>query len=303
MRAWLRTRRGRWLSIVAVLVVLAMLNKAHQARPEVEVAQAAQGALQLTIAASGTVEGVASDLSFNETGRIVETYVREGDEIRQEQILSRIEPGVQLGVVAAPLDVIRAPFDGWVVNIYQYEGAVVGQGVPVLRAVRRGARWVTAYVDAEDAAYLHAGDAFTCRAGGYLARPWRLAVQSIGREAVQRADVPGSAKQVRVRLRTLDADFGLAAGTPVDVDGEVTIAASALLIPAAAVVRNNGAAEVWKLVDGRVTKVPVRTGANNFRQVAVLEGVAEGETVVVEGKARLEEGLRVRAKDWETGRK
>ncbi|MCC7493677.1 MAG: efflux RND transporter periplasmic adaptor subunit [Fimbriimonadaceae bacterium] len=301
LQAVWRSRRGRW-GLVGAVVLLAWATHAVKGQlPEVETAVARTADLWLTIAASGSVEGVASDLSFNETGRLVELYVREGDTVREEQVLARIEPGLTLSAGGVPLDVIRAPFDGWVVAVHCYQGSVVQQGLPVLRLVQQGQRWVTAYLDSEDAAQVREGQRFTCRAGGYLSRAWPLAVVRVGHEAVPRDDVPGSAKQVRVRLQPQEAGLVLPPGTPVDIDGEVELAHQALVIPAAAVVRENGRSRVWRLRAGQVQPVEISTGANNFRQIAVLSGLAPGDTVVVEGKTSLTPGSLVRAKAWTEG--
>ncbi|NUP99404.1 MAG: efflux RND transporter periplasmic adaptor subunit [Armatimonadetes bacterium] len=286
---------------LVVLLALLLVRRQRNAQPEVEVATARRAALTLAIAASGKVEGIASDLSFSTAGRITEIYAHEGDEARGEETLARIEPaplGMGLGQVGQA-EVIRAPYDGWVVTIYQRPGAVVQAGQAVLRLVARGGTWVTAFIDSEDAQYLKEGNAFTCRAGGYLARAWNLRVTSIGHEAIPREDIPGSARQVRVRLRTTEAEFGLPVGTPVDIDGEVPIAAEALTVPAAAVTREDNRTSVWLYADGRVSPRQVRIGANNFRDVVILEGLAAGEQVVVEGKTDLADGTAVRAVDWE----
>lgn len=293
MWQWLRARRRRWVTALVVVVALMAASRMRQRLPEVEVAAAVRGPLTLTIAASGKVESVASDLSFNDVGRIVEVYVHEGDRIHQEQPLARIEAGASL-TATGPADVIRAPYDGWVVSIAQREGAVVQPGQAVLHVVRDGAVWVTGFIDSEDAAYLDEGDPFTCRAGGYLARPWRLKVSRIGHEAVPRDDVPGSARQVRIRFRPLEGDFALAVGTPVDLDGEVELVQDALLIPAPAVVRRDGRSLVWVCANRRVSERSIETGANNFRRIAVTRGLSAGEEVVVQGKTGLKDGALVR---------
>ena len=294
MKSWLLAKRSRWIgALVAVIAIVAAL-KFHESLPEVTVASAEFGSLQLPIAASGKVEGLSSDLGFGVSGRISDIYVTEGQEIHAEQTLARIDPVGGLMAGGPGSDVIRAPYEGWVVTIYHRQGSSAAQGVPVLRVVKRQQVWVTAFIDAEDAEYVHPGASFTCRAGGYLARPWNLKVTEVGHEAVPREDVPGSARQIRVRMRTLDTDFGLAVGTPVDVDGMVDVLGNGLLIPAAAVVRDDGQSAVWVASGGVVKRHTIVTGPNNFRQIAVSEGLSEGDLVVVEHKTELEDGQRVK---------
>lgn len=295
---WFGSRWRRWLTIGVVLALLMLRSWWNGRFVPVETAQARRGALTLPILTSGEVDGDASDLSFDIGGTVAELYVDEGDAVVEGQPLARLTVGIEMGRTAGAIDIITAPYDGYVVKIDRRVGSTIQAGLPVLRVVRRGAVWVTAYLDAEDAAHVKPGDRFTCRAGGYLARPWDLTVESVGREALPRDELPGSANQVRVKLRPV-AGFALPVGAEVDVDGEVVIAADQLLIPAAALVRRAGKSYVWRVDGMRVTKVEVRTGPNNFRDLAIEAGLQPGDTVVVYGKEGLKPGSLVRAKPVE----
>lgn len=298
-RGWLASRKRRWALIGGVLAIGWLVSHRYQQRPEVQVATATEGPLKLTIAASGRVEGSSAELGFNDTGSISELYVKEGQQVGAHRTLARIRRTLATGLESPGADVIQAPFDGTVVQIYRYEGSVVQPGIPVLRLVRSDGAWVTAFLDSEDAAWLHVGDSLEARAGGFLARPWTLRVEAIGAEAVVREDIPGSSKQVRVKLRVTGGGFDLPVGTSLDIDGHVPMVAKALLIPVAAVIRKGGDTHVWRVVDNAVERVEVRTGANNLRQIVIASGLRAGDRVVVEGKPELKAGTRVRTKSWE----
>lgn len=288
--------KRRWWLIVVPLVVLLVGWWIFQSRtPQVTYAEVRRGPMTLSVAASGKVDGDASDLGFTVNGTIIESRVHEGQAVEAQQLLARIDRSNFSGTD----DVILAPYDGYVVAVYRKVGEVVGPGIPVLRVVRGGGVFVTAYVDSEDAAWIVPGDRFVCRAGGYLARAWALQVQGMGYEAVPREDVAGSARQVRIPMRVLDADFSLPIGTPVDVDGEVTIAKDALQIPASAVVRDEDRNFVWRLDQGHVERAEVKLGPNNFQNVVINSGLHVGDHIVVEGKTDLAAGEHVRAEPWE----
>ena len=286
------------LLIAAIIVVLVVANSLRARLPEVEVAQAHTGSLTLPLAASGLVEARSADLSFKETGRLVELYAEEGERVQQSQLLARIFPAPSPIPTGGDLaDVIQAPWDGAVVVIYQRPGAVVNPGTPVLRLVESGAAWVTVFAESEDAVYLQRGQKLACRAGGYLSEPQTIVVQEVGREAVPRPDLPASSRQVRVRCQPADASFALPAGTEVDVDGEIPLLAKGLLIPANAVVRQGAKDSVWVVKPGGVvTEREVSIGRNNFDLIAITQGLQAGDTVVVGGKENLREGQRVRTK-------
>lgn len=302
MGAWLR--RYRWYVVGAAIIVLVIIVVLHRAsRPqEVSVADATVGSLQLRIAASGLVEGESADLGFEGQGTITDIYVREGDRVSSSALLARIDlapasmGGLTGGSGEASDDVIQSPYDGTVVEIYQREGAVVGPGAPVLRVVAAGSRWVTAFIDSDDAAYLHRGQKLRCRAGGYLSQAWHIEVAAIGQEAVPRRDLPGSSRQVRVRCHPLDPAFALAPGTEVDVDGEVPMVEDALLVPTATILHSGADDWVWVVEGSTVKRQPVRVGPNNFDFIHIREGLREGQTVVVHGKQSLMDGQRVKTK-------
>ncbi len=260
------------------------------------VAEAQTGPLYLRIAASGLVENDSADLAFQAGGKIVRLYVREGDRVAATDLLARASglSGARVGTAAG--DVIQAPYDSTIVNVYLREGAVAAPGRPVLRVVSSGRPWVTVFMDGEDAIHLSPGDKLQCRARGYLSQAWEIIVRAVGKEAVPRRDLPGSSRQVRVRCDVADAGFPLAPGTEVDVDAEVPLVENALLIPTAAVVHEGVDDWVWIVTKSAVHRRDVELGPNNFDLIQVRRGLEEGERVVVNGKQGLKEGRRVKSK-------
>jgi len=294
MTEWMK--RNKWYVLVAAVVITILVVAAFAMRlPKVQVATASSGPLTLQIAASGVVEAESADLGFQTAGRILELYVGEGDRVSKSQLLARIEPGATIPSASVRAEVIQAPYNGTVAAVYLREGATVAPGQPVLRVVSDSNRWVTAFVAGEDAVHIRPGDRFTCRAGGYLSQPWEIVVEAVGKAAVPRLDLPGSANQVRVRCKVSSPGFSLPPGTEVDVDGEVLLLAEALLIPTAAVIHEGAENWVWVVADGRVHRRNVAIGPNNFVSIQVRSGLAPGDQVVVEGKQGLREGQRVKA--------
>jgi len=291
--AWVA--RHRWLVAGACIVILLVAIGAHgNSAPAVEVAEARVGELLLRIAASGLIESESADLSFQSGGRIVGLYVKEGDVISESQVLARLWQSQAVPGANEVAEVIQAPYAGTVVDVYQRAGSVAAPGVPVLRIASAEPPWVTAFIDVEDAQYVKPGDRFLCRAGGYLSEPWPVVVESVGREAVPRRDLPGSARQVRVRCAVAGGAGRLASGAEVDVDGDVTLAVNALLVPASAVMHDGPDDRMFVERDGVVSLRDVQLGPNNFDRIEVRDGLAAGERVVIYGKEGLTDGMRVR---------
>ncbi len=290
---WLR----RYKFVVAVALLLLIIMAAiivRQRGHEVEVAEVCIGSLNLQIAASGLVESESADLAFVGGGRIVKLYVEEGETVTGSDLLARLAPVEAAPNLADIADVIKAPYDGNVVTIYRRVGAVVSPGQPVLRLVSSLSPWVVVFVESEDAVHLRPGQKLRCRAGGYLSPPWDLTIEEIGREAVSRPDLPGSAAQVRVKCSVDDPAFPLAPGTEVDVDANIPLIDRGILVPTAAVVHEGPDDWVWVVEDNQAWRRPVEVGPNNFDFIQIRSGVKPGDIVVVNGKEGLQEGQRVK---------
>ena len=304
-------RRNRWLLVAAVVVLYLVWSGQRASVPPVQVSTSFEGPLRLTIAASGRVDGESADLGFGSSGTVAQLYVGEGAQVGAGEPLARLrrDAGGMMGSISAEDESIDAPWPGRVVQIYRQEGSAVQPSMPVLRVVRDGRPELVAFLDAEDAGWLRPGVALTARAGGYLARPWDVRVESVGGEAVAREDVPGSSRQVRVLLSVESPGFNLPVGAAVDIDGEVPMVDQALLVPAGAVTKSGAHSTVWRVDDDNILhRVEVRTGPTNLRYVSILAGLEAGQRVVVETGAggqlmgpaiELEAGQRVRPTVWE----
>jgi membrane fusion protein (multidrug efflux system) len=71
----------------------------------------------------------------------------------------------------------------------------------------------------------------------------------------------------------------------------------ALLVPAAALVREKANAFVFLADNGKAKKTALKTGFNDGANVEVLEGLQGSELVLLPGKAPLTDGQAVRVKE------
>lgn len=72
-----------------------------------------------------------------------------------------------------------------------------------------------------------------------------------------------------------------------------------LIIPSSALFRDNGGWAVFRVVDSRVVFTDVDLGENNGFEAQVLDGLSQGDTVVLYPPASLEDGARVVARGAE----
>ena len=92
-----------------------------------------------------------------------------------------------------------------------------------------------------------------------------------------------------------NADGTLRPGMYVMVKIGVEKHPNALLVPAAALVREKAAGFLFTLADGKATRVPVKYGFNDGTNVEILEGIQENARVIIPGKATLVSGQAVKA--------
>jgi RND family efflux transporter MFP subunit len=115
---------------------------------------------------------------------------------------------------------------------------------------------------------------------------------------VPTADRQKATVRVRIGLDQLDPRILPDMGIKVSFleDGAQPASKAAFEVPSGAIVRDGDAEFVWVVRDGKVEKRAVRTGPARDGQVPVEEGLAGGESIVVDAPKRLREGAAVELK-------
>lgn len=121
---------------------------------------------------------------------------------------------------------------------------------------------------------------------------------------VPTADRQKATVRVRIAFDTLEPrilpDMGVKVSFLEDRQVEGTQAAAArpsVRIPAAAVIRDGDTSFVWRVQDGAIERVAVRTGGERDGQVEVLSGINPGDVVVAAPVEGLSEGAKVKSKN------
>jgi membrane fusion protein (multidrug efflux system) len=107
-----------------------------------------------------------------------------------------------------------------------------------------------------------------------------------------RIDPDGRSLAVRARVPNPDATLkpGLFARINVIVDQR----AQAIVVPEQAIVSRGDQISVYRVVDGKAVLTPVKLGLRSFGRVEVIEGLAQGETIVTAGQLKLQDGSPIR---------
>jgi len=121
---------------------------------------------------------------------------------------------------------------------------------------------------------------------------------------VPTADRQKATVRVRIAFDTLEPrilpDMGVKVSFLEDRPVESAQAAAprpSVRIPAAAVIRDGDTSYVWRVQDGELERVAVRTGGERDGQVEVLSGINPGDVVVAAPVEGLSEGTKVKSKN------
>jgi HlyD family secretion protein len=184
---------------------------------------------------------------------------------------------------------LRSPVDGLVLSRDAEPGSTVIAGQAVLRLIDPASLWVKARIDQGRTAGISIGQPvdIVLRSLPGQVLPGKVARVEVGSDSVTEERIVNIVfDQVPVSLSSGELS-------------EVTIAlpgiAQALFLPSAAIRRSNGQAGVWRIAEGKVAFVQVRTGAETLEgQTEVIAGVAKGDAVVLHALQELRAGERVR---------
>ena len=183
---------------------------------------------------------------------------------------------------------IRAPFAGVVSQRLVSEGAMVGPTAPVLTLISGDAD-VVINVDERTLALVKAGQPATVTASAYPGEEFAAVVASVA------PSMDARSRTAQVRLAPQDSAGKLRDGMFAQVRLPLAAARTdALLVPKGAVAQEGQDTIVYAVADGRARRLVVRTGLSDADRVEVVEGLAEGQKVVVSGLSGLRDGAEVK---------
>jgi RND family efflux transporter MFP subunit len=117
---------------------------------------------------------------------------------------------------------------------------------------------------------------------------------------VPTADRQKATVRVRIAFDELEPrilpDMGVKVSFLEDRSGEPVAARAAVRVPSGAVIKDGEMSYVWRVIDGEVERVAVRTGGERDGQIELLSGVNAGDVVVAAPAEGLVEGASVKTK-------
>jgi len=285
----------------------AILDPRNQAQADAAV-RAARAAVEDAVAAA---ERANADLSRYETlfaaGAITAQEIEQARaaavragaaleaaraELAAAEAAARITPGGNLPVPA----VLRAPASGRVLTVHRRSEGAVNPGEPLIEIGNTRRIEVRADVLSEDAVRIHPGTRVEIdNWGGSMTL--EASVTRVEPEAITKISALGVEEQrvpVRADITSPESDWSaLGSGYRVLARFILWEGASVLQVPTAALFRTADGWGVFVVEGGRARLRAVRPGRQGGLSTQVLEGLAEGDVVVVHPPRELEDGTRV----------
>jgi HlyD family secretion protein len=180
---------------------------------------------------------------------------------------------------------IMAPMDGLITVRKAEIGNIIAPGTPIFQMVDLDQIWVAAWIDQAQVAQLREGQkaSIKLRSG----RTFQGAVVRLNKEG----DTVTRELEVDVKFGKLPVPLVIGEEAEVDID---TGTVKAPAVPLAAIMERDGKTGVQVVDQGRLVFRPVKTGLNDAKRIAILEGIKEGDLVVVQ-PVNLKPGTRVKA--------
>jgi HlyD family secretion protein len=184
---------------------------------------------------------------------------------------------------------VRAPAPGFVYGLPTRVGEAVTAGQVVANVVDPDQPSVALYVDPPDLPQVATGQRITITFDGLPNQEWEGRVTSVA-PALREA----SGREVARVLGTIaDPAHRLPFNASVSARIVVGERSSALLVPRAALHREENRRFVYGERAGRAVRRDVSVGLVGLTDVEVTSGLADGETVLLPGEVPLSEGLRI----------
>ena len=186
--------------------------------------------------------------------------------------------------------IIRAPISGKVTSISVSPGEMVSAAIPLLVILDTSELYVRAGIAESDIASVQIGQQAEILIDAFPQKKFKGEIVTKG------AAIDPTTKSVEIKIKIIEPEVEVPPGVFARVNILVKNNPEALIIPVTALTRKGDQLYVFVFNQGKgvVEKRAVVTGVTDGDRVEILEGVQEGEEIVVMGNLTLEDGDQVR---------
>lgn len=243
---------------------------------------------------TGDVRGIEEiDIFPKVSGKLVEMKVREGDRIKEEQILAIIDRDVE-GVKFEPAEV-TSPVEGIVGRVYLDKGARVnppepgpGMGTALLRIVNMDTVKAVVYVIEKELSKIRLHQKANVSVDAYPDQIFS------GKITLISPTINLMTRTASVEITIPNRNHKLKPGMFAQVEIIIRKKDDAVLIPAYAVLEQGDTKKVFTVVSGKAMLKLVEVGIDQGDLVEVKSGLGVGDTLIVAGHHRISSGDSVR---------
>lgn len=272
-------------------LVLERENSRRDLAKQIEIAENQLDLMQTSIVS--TKDELASNIKIAEAqlrqsaAALEATKKAKTAELQSVKTQSDIALGnLNLANVNAANTILRAPYDGVVVERLVDEGSVIGAGTPVLQVANIDSYKLVIYVPEQEIINLKIGQEADLRLDSFSDQLLSAKIARISPKSEE------SSKKVRVEL-SLDSLPYLKIGMYARLSFRKENERQALLVPEEAVTDVYGDKQVAVVVDGKVELRTLELGAYLDGAYEVIDGLAADEYVILSNGSRFSDGEAV----------
>lgn len=241
----------------------------------------------LQVASAYRAAEAGKDL-VGDTKALTQGDIRNDTNAQLQTGLSLARLGVDSAELALSYYTVTAPISGVVTSRSVDVNGVAGSGSPAFTIANENSMTVTFQAGESVKSTLSVGDEIIVERGG---AEYTGHITEVGVAVNPQTGL----FQVKANVNA-DGD-ALPSGVSVKITADTYKQNDSIIIPYDAVYYDNDGAYVYLCVDGRAVKTYVATGIFNDTEIAVIDGITAGDTVITSWSARLMDGAEVKAPD------
>jgi RND family efflux transporter MFP subunit len=187
--------------------------------------------------------------------------------------------------------VVHSPVAGTIQKKFVNKGAYVEAPTALFTVVDNGRLEMESPVAAADLAPIQGGQRVTFRVNSYPGAAFEGRVVEIA------PAVDAETRSAKVRIQVANTGGRLKAGMFAEGEIQTGASAQAIVIPSAAVYRDDRSAKssyVFVVQDGKAARRAVRIGRERDGRLEIVEGLKAGDTLIAEQSIEIAEGVRVK---------
>lgn len=257
----------------------------------VRAVQAGRGNIEEILFLNGDVHGLIEvDVYTRVSGKLIKKIKEEGESVKKDEVVALIDRDQPaLGFTKAE---VKAPINGTVIRYYVDIGdSVIPQEPmpqePVFNIAYMDKVRIVVNVGEKDIPKVRKGEGVRISVDAYPGEKFP------GRVVKVAPAVDPRSRKLKVELEIENEDHRLKPGMFADVEIIYKEHRNVLVAPRISVLEREGKNVLFTVEDGRAKLREVKTGVSDGEKIEIIEGLTEGESVIVEGNFGLSDGARV----------